>query len=737
MDGARAVGHAVQAGCDMRTTSVLLALLAACGSPETPVDHDLFASDTSLRILDPYPSTLHPTDAELHGPGGALTAAQWTSPGALEAAWPRLGTFTHGGQTFTDADAFLDHLRGLSRDDAELAVLALNIAMDDAKAFGLYAALGDAQLAAGPKRGQRARDVLAAADSASAKRFNEGYATSHQALYSLGLDDDQDGVLDEVDCDPADPTVGALLLDTSFDADDGTFSSPPPLADSPWGFDGSAYATGGGQQALLRDTPWPHVRVEAAVSSRGTQVGCDLDCAEVCGPYVPDDCYEAWDAYALGLLSATAVAFDTLRVTNTADLDICLDRPTMWDGAGSQSLTMGTRPPGDTSEIRLAPGESMDLYYGSYTTGVSGSHAGGDAWWCYQRGVFFHAGTVYDMLGAAVPDDLLALIEAETDLDGDSVEDHVDPASGNSVQTQQNIWAYQENHAMMVIGKSATASTGRIQVRLAIENRGAQASGLVHVEDTVPRDWELVDCDLPPTVADNGDGQTLSWDLTFDGCTADCSVFDREVITCDLTHRLPTDVDHLVLPEATAAWFDGDDDEVSRSLPAAAFDYDHDGDGQVLCGQTDRWRVGVTARTALDPDQDEGYHGYRCAVARNPDVGCNDPGWFLQVGEFMDAEEDDIFSECQGLDCPPNTTFANLARVDHTLLDADVANGDRVELQFWAVGSDLFCEMTTPTGVVQARAADASFPDGGVGLSTLNSFGDAEYLRVCEAYRTP
>ena len=184
-------------------------------------------------------------------------------------------------------------------------------------------------------------------------------------------------------------------------------------------------------------------------------------------------------------------------------------------------------------------------------------------------------------------------------------------------------------------------------------------------------------------------------------------------------------------PAATAAYYDGSDDEVSESMMAAAFDYDYDADGKVLCGETDRWRAGVLARAAVDEDQDEGYHGYRCALAHNAEGKCADPGHFIQIAEFMDAEEDDIHSECE--DTCVNPTFDQLARVDHKGT-VDLADGDTAQLTFWLHGKEMYCAAADASGTtfVESRASDQSFRAGQIGMSTLNMYGDYDAIKVCE-----
>lgn len=150
----------------------------------------------------------------------------------------------------------------------------------------------------------------------------------------------------------------------------------------------------------------------------------------------------------------------------------------------------------------------------------------------------------------------------------------------------------------------------------------------------------------------------------------------------------------------------------------------------------ERFRAGVLARTTIDPDQDEGFHGYRCAVAVNATTDCYEPGPFVQLAAFLNEAEDDVKSECtQG--CPPNPTFDQLARTNRSGL-TDVLAGDTALLTFWAVGTDLLCAFDGVGGEhVVAAAADERFSTGRTGFSTLNALGEFDQISVCQAFGVP
>ncbi len=150
----------------------------------------------------------------------------------------------------------------------------------------------------------------------------------------------------------------------------------------------------------------------------------------------------------------------------------------------------------------------------------------------------------------------------------------------------------------------------------------------------------------------------------------------------------------------------------------------------------ERFRAGVLSRSTIDADQDEGFHGYRCAVAFNAAENCFDPGPFVQIAAFLDGPEDDIQSECV-VGCAPNPTFDQLARVERST-QTDLLAGDSATLTFWSVGNSFVCAFDGENGEhVVASATDDRFAAGGTGLSTLNALGEFDQVKVCQAFGTP
>ena len=160
--------------------------------------------------------------------------------------------------------------------------------------------------------------------------------------------------------------------------------------------------------------------------------------------------------------------------------------------------------------------------------------------------------------------------------------------------------------------------------------------------------------------------------------------------------------------------------------------------GCCVQGATHRWRAGIVGHATLDEDQDEGFHGIRCALASNaqpldgiPHGGAS-TGQFVQIGKFLDAEEDEIGSECEG---GLNTTFDELARTNYDAFDFN--DGREVQLSFWLVGNSLHCEAFDGVTKVSAHAYDNEFTSGTVGLSTLNMFGQFNDIEVCRTNVSP
>lgn len=724
-------------------TSLLVLLLTACGGSATDVVSVTEFAQDDFGIT---PSMLYPTDPAVLGRACAWTPGQMQGEARalVEGRWSEIGPLTlPGGVRVDSAEAFLAHLDAGTAAETELAALGVNLALNQAGVYGRYADFGGAFVPTGSVAGLPVRELAERAGRfpgpdlvKAARALNAGFGGCPVEWFAVSLvDGDGDGVPAEADCDDADVSIGATLHRADFVDDLGSWSTTPQLGGN-WTVDGeSILVSEGGQQALLHSAlAEGNVRIQAGLGALGTEPGCGFDCAE-CEDYVPEDCYTEADALALGILSAEVTEVGILEFRNSGAFDVCLNGDVMWESPGSQSVFV-SQVGGAAVDVRVPAGGSAVLYYGTWTTdnGTYSPYLGEDAFWCYQEGTVLVAGNDYSSIGAIAPDPVLDLIHTDTDLDGDGVEDAVDWGGSASVQDQLNIWEHQNENPMLIVGKAASdAGDGSVRVALTVQNRGAvAATGTLH--DTLPQYWRLLGCDEEPVVVENADGSSdLSWIVELDGCTDDCAVVAQRTISCDIESVLQTDRDRVELPGATVDYSDTLGEQTGRSLPAVVIGYDRDADGTLTCGEIDRWRGGILGRAAFDEDQGEGYHGYRCAVARNAEEDCFDPGWFVQLGEFMDAPEDGISSECED-GCPPNTTFDSLDRTD-TDSRFDLPTGATAVLSLSMLGDQLTCTATTSEGeTATAEAVDESFDAGTVGLSTLNLWGQYDWLEVCEIH---
>jgi len=149
---------------------------------------------------------------------------------------------------------------------------------------------------------------------------------------------------------------------------------------------------------------------------------------------------------------------------------------------------------------------------------------------------------------------------------------------------------------------------------------------------------------------------------------------------------------------------------------------------------TERFRAGILARARVSDHADEGFDGYRCAVARNMEGDCGPAGPHVQLAAFI-PNPDDFIEDCDD-ECY-NPTFKQLRRVNRSE-GTQVLEGDAAELRFWAVGKDLRCEFTGIDGEqVVAQARDEHFDEGATGLSVLHARAHFAEYKVCEALGLP
>jgi len=402
-----------------------------------------------------------------------------------------------------------------------------------------------------------------------------------------GFDGDGDGVADCYDveqCDGVD-NDGDGAVDEGFDSDadgvadcddteecDGVDNDGDGFVDE--GFDSDADGTA---DCFDEETCFDGVDNDGDGSA-------DEDCPEDCPDEPADECLSLYEAYSRGWLTfGTDGTGSGVTVTNSGDEPVCLDEEVLSSSPGSQGQAFGSDIVEDA--VELAPGATVTLYYGSWTTenGVYEGYLGEYAWWCIEEGQNVAGGITFDFYGEIIPEDLWYYISESTDEDGDGVEDHVDWAGNEGVQTQANIWDYQDSHTILTVGQWAESDGASVEVTLISRNIGADAgSGLVC--GNVPSGWE---------VASSSDGATESdgaicWDVTLDGYVLgsthqDDTTVDSETFTYTIVRTTGADDPEVYIDSASVEYNDGDSDEVSTSLPFIVYEYDGNGDGVVEC----------------------------------------------------------------------------------------------------------------------------------------------------------
>jgi len=353
------------------------------------------------------------------------------------------------------------------------------------------------------------------------------------------------------------------------------------------GDDGSDDGSGDGEDTG-GDVGHGSIEICDGVDNDGDDV-VDEGCEDVCWDRTP--CLTWYQANALGYLEvATSSTNTSVQVTNLGlDQDICFDRA-IYTSDTTQAFFVDQALVDD--DVRIAPGETVDVYYASYTT-ANGSHEtylDEYAWWCVELGQSTSKSKTYDYFGEFPPSGLLEFSDVDNDVDADGTEDHVDWAGGYGIQSQYSIWDYQADSTVLTAGKLATLGLdGKVDVTTLSRNLGAY-DGTGTLTDTVPMGWSVSDMSVTPdTTTTNSDGTTTyTWAVSVDGTTNPVTsggtvVVDEWSVTYALTRDSAFDKVELELPAATVDYFDMATDRTSTSLKAAVFDYDYDGDGTITC----------------------------------------------------------------------------------------------------------------------------------------------------------
>ncbi len=398
----------------------------------------------------------------------------------------------------------------------------------------------------------------------------------------------------------------------------------------------------------------------------------DLD-VDDCDSIIPDTCLTIWQAHARGFLHLVSSGGqgEGVTFTNVGDVPVCLDEQALYTSLQTQALVIDQAVVDDG--VILGPGEEITLYYGSWTTdnGRYERYLGEYAWWCVEAAQYVQPGQTFDFFGERAPEDILEIVNGDRDADGDGVEDHVDWAGGFGVQTNYSVWDYQTDHTVMTIGKTAEAVDSEIEVTLTAQNIGALA-GTVTITDTVPTGWTVTFIDEPGNEVVNDDGTiTATWSVTLDG--TDRLVVDLEEITYTLARLSGTDALYVELGEASAAYFDGEDDETASSMPAALYGLDVDGDGEVACLCDDADNDGTC-------DDEDGCPADPLKVEPGA-CGCGEPDGDEDGNGIEDCVQEDLFlegrrSHVKWHNSRPYALFTGRMELGGGLLAPDFRDGD-------------------------------------------------------------
>ncbi len=377
-----------------------------------------------------------------------------------------------------------------------------------------------------------------------------------------GIDNDGDGLVDEADA------LDALVFFEDVDGDGyGDDSSKKRACDPPSGY---VNVPGDCDDSLANVHPDATEDCDAVDNDCDSTV--DEQCEDTCWDTTP--CLTWYQANALGYLDvATSSTNTSVQFTNVGlDQDICIDRA-IYTSDTTQAFFVDQDLVDDS--VRIAPGETVDVYYASYTT-ANGSHEtylDEYAWWCVELGQATSKSKSYDYFGEFPPSGLLEFSDVDNDVDTDGTEDHVDWAGGYGIQSQYSIWDYQADSTVLTAGKlAAIGADGKVQVTTLSRNLGAY-DGTGTLTDTVPAGWSVSDMSVTPdTTTTNSDGTvTYTWAVTVDGTTSPISsggtvVVDEWFVTYSLTRDIPVDKVELELPAATVDYFDMATDRTSTSL---------------------------------------------------------------------------------------------------------------------------------------------------------------------------
>lgn len=307
----------------------------------------------------------------------------------------------------------------------------------------------------------------------------------------------------------------------------------------------------------------PRTEVEAPEEEAQEEEPIDLDAhLDDCDAAEPVWCLEVWQASAgKARMEYGHSGSNVILDAGPAAHRMCLDAAFPFY-AGSQ-VQDGFIDPGVIDE-----GLVLEPYEGVILTAQ-------EDWWCVDEDQPTRARADLDFLGESLPPRLAELVHPDRDEDADGTPDRhqlvdVDPVV---TKAQLDIWRTLDRESVLSIGKTAQAAAGRVEVQVTSRNLG-YVSGTWTIVDTVPAGFSLAD--VRPAPSERIGSVETGWRLTWGGETRSRAV---AAIRYDLVPSIPVDRVYIELDPAMLRA----DGSLSESLPAAVYDLDIDGDGEIDC----------------------------------------------------------------------------------------------------------------------------------------------------------
>lgn len=206
---------------------------------------------------------------------------------------------------------------------------------------------------------------------------------------------------------------------------------------------------------------------------------------------MPPPCLGLAEAWNIGSLYARVDSMGVMILENQdPDLDICIDRWTVWFSTDTQDMALGDQgfdPGGDypTGSLVLGPGDTHEFRYGV---------ASGNAWYCIEQTQLTRPTDNWMFFGARAPSPILARATAHS---------------------QDAVWAYEASQPVPVVGRDTNAVVPGDTVVLRSTNIGRRTADF-ELTETLPAGWTATDWSTPPDRewVNSDSSTTWAWDIS-------------------------------------------------------------------------------------------------------------------------------------------------------------------------------------------------------------------------------